>query len=197
MIEPSAVVSAKRELRERAKARRSAIPAEVRDQGAARVAGIGLGFASVDPPAVVSAFLAIGEEIDPAPLLERLHGEGWRTALPVMAGKGKPLLFRKWSMGEALETVMWGIRQPLATATLVEPDVLLVPLLAFERSGVRLGYGGGFYDRTIQQLRSRRSIVTVGLAFSEQEVDAVPHLDYDQRLDWVLTPEGPIRCVAQ
>ena len=87
-----------------------------------------------------------------------------------------------------------GIREPGSQARVLEPDVLLVPLLAFDRSGHRLGYGGGYYDRTLRDLRRRRPIVAVGLAFGCQEVDAVPHLDYDERLDWVLTPDGPISC---
>ena len=73
-------------------------------------------------------------------------------------------------------------------------SLLLVPLLAFDRSGHRLGYGGGFYDRTLRRLRSLKPVVAVGLAYASQEVDAVPHLDYDERLDWVLTPEGPMCC---
>jgi 5-formyltetrahydrofolate cyclo-ligase len=71
--------------------------------------------------------------------------------------------------------------------------VLLVPLLAFDPMGYRLGYGGGFYDRTLAKLRKRQGVIAIGLAFDEQRVDAVPHVDYDQRLDWVLTPSGPLR----
>jgi 5-formyltetrahydrofolate cyclo-ligase len=111
-----------------------------------------------------------------------------------MQGKTRPLQFRRWSPGDPLRTVQWGIREPAEAAPVVEPDVLLVPLLAFDRGGHRLGYGGGYYDRTLRALRSRRPVTAVGLAFAEQEVDAVPHLDYDERLDWVLTPLGAIRC---
>jgi 5-formyltetrahydrofolate cyclo-ligase len=96
--------------------------------------------------------------------------------------------------GSPLKTVVWGIREPDESAPAVEPDVLLVPLLVFDRTGMRLGYGGGFYDRTLHDLRARKRIVAVGLAYASQEVDAVPYLDYDERLDWVLTPEGLIRC---
>ena len=89
---------------------------------------------------------------------------------------------------------MWGIREPLPTAPLVEPDVLLSPLLAFDARGYRLGYGGGFYDRTLARLRGIKTVVAIGLALDEQKVDAVPHADYDERVDWVLTPSGPLRC---
>lgn len=194
MTDREAVVSAKRRLREQAKAARALLSPAKRAEGSARIAERGLDFLGRSPPAIASAFLAIGEEINPGPLMARLHREGWQVALPVMVGKGKPLQFRAWTPGAALRTVMWGIREPEESAPVVEPDVLLVPLLAFDRSGRRLGYGGGFYDRTLQRLRALKPVTAVGLAFASQEVDAVPHLDYDERLDWVLTPEGPIRC---
>jgi 5-formyltetrahydrofolate cyclo-ligase len=159
-----------------------------------RIVGHGIGFAGVSTPAWVSGFLPIGEELDPAPLMARLAADGYRLCLPVMEAKGKPLLFRAWSPGDALEEVMWGIREPLASAPLVEPDVLLSPLLAFDRFGYRLGYGGGFYDRTLARLRSLKTVVAIGLSLDEQKVDAVPHADYDERVDWVLTPSGPLRC---
>jgi 5-formyltetrahydrofolate cyclo-ligase len=194
MPEPETVIAAKRQLREQAKARRSALPPDVRRDGALRLAAHGLAPLGIHPPAVVTAFLAIGDELDPGPLLERLHGEGFALALPVMVGKGQPLLFRAWQAGDRLVDRMWGIREPTADAKTVEPDVLLMPLLAFDRSGYRLGYGGGFYDRTLAGLRARRAVRAIGLAFAAQEVDAVPHLDYDQRLDLILTPDGPISC---
>jgi 5-formyltetrahydrofolate cyclo-ligase len=89
---------------------------------------------------------------------------------------------------------VWDIPEPKPERPAVEPDILLVPLLAFDDAGRRLGYGGGFYDRTLTGLRARKASVAVGLAYDEQRIDAVPHLDYDQQLDWVLTPSGPIRC---
>lgn len=189
------IVVAKRKLRDEAKARRAAIPAAERAAAAARLAERGLdSLPGFRPDSVVSGFLAIGEEINPGPLMNRLHREGAALCLPVMVGKGKPLLFRAWMPGAPLRTVVWGIREPDDTAIVVEPDVLLMPLLAFDRRGARLGYGGGFYDRTLHGLRSRKPVMAVGLAYASQEVDAVPHLDYDERLDWVLTPEGLIRC---
>jgi 5-formyltetrahydrofolate cyclo-ligase len=161
---------------------------------AGRIAAHGIGFADIPPPAWVSGFLPIGEELDPAPLMLRLSGEGYGLCLPVMEAKGKPLLFRAWKPGDPLEEVMWGIREPLASAPLVDPDILLSPLLAFDGDGYRLGYGGGFYDRTLARLRGIKDVVAIGLALDEQRVDAVPHADYDERVDWVLTPSGPLRC---
>ncbi len=157
----------------------------------------GLGFTGVPPPAAISAYFPIGDEIDPMPLLERMMGEGYSVCLPVMEGKGKPLVFRAWKPGDELATVTWGIREPLATSPVIEPDIVLAALLAFDDRGYRLGYGGGFYDRTLARLRSiKPQAVVVGLAFDELRIDAVPHNDYDQRVDWILTPSGPRKCSA-
>jgi 5-formyltetrahydrofolate cyclo-ligase len=93
-----------------------------------------------------------------------------------------------------MDKAVWDIAEPRADQPKLEPDVLLVPLLAFDRQGWRLGYGGGFYDRTLAELRGRKAVTAVGLGYDQQQVDAVPHLAYDQRLDWVLTPSGPIKC---
>ena len=191
---PGSTTDAKMAMRAAAKMARA--DAYRRDGGraAGALAAYGIAFAGVAAPAVVSGFLPIGEEIDPAPLLARLLGEGFLTSLPVMEGKGRPLVFRAWMPGEALSEVTWGIREPLPSAPLVDPDVVLGPLLAFDAQGYRLGYGGGFYDRTLARLRAIKRVVSIGLAYDEQKVDAVPHLDYDERLDWVLTPSGPLRC---
>lgn len=186
--------SEKKALRASIKLIRAEAVARHGPHAAERIAAQGIGFAGVSAPAWVSGFLPIGEELDPAPLMLRLAGEGYRLCLPVMEAKGKPLLFRAWTPGDVLEEVMWGIREPLPSAPLVDPDVLLSPLLAFDQQGYRLGYGGGFYDRTLARLRSIKPLVAIGLALDEQKVDAVPHADYDERVDWVLTPSGPLRC---
>jgi 5-formyltetrahydrofolate cyclo-ligase len=142
----------------------------------------------------VSAFASMPEELNVWPLLRRLHGAGVPLALPVVEGKGKPLIFRAWTPGDAMDKGVWGIPQPKPERPAIEPDILLVPLLAFDAQGRRLGYGGGFYDRTLASLRARKRIVAVGLGYDEQRIDEVPHLDYDQQLDWMLTPSGPMRC---
>ena len=159
-----------------------------------RIAAQGLDFLNMREPGIASGFAAIGDEIDPHPLLLNLHREGWRLALPKMQGKGRPLALRAWAPGDGLAETTWGIREPLDTAPEVVPDVVLVPLLAFDAAGYRLGYGGGFYDRTLAGLRRRKPVITVGLAYDEQRIDAVPHSDYDERLDWVLTPSGSVKC---
>lgn len=157
----------------------------------------GLDFLELSDKPVVSGFFAIRDEINPLPLLLKLYLAGSRLALPAMLGKGKPLLMRSWAPGEPLAATTWGIQEPLGDAVVLEPDVVLVPLLAFDLLGYRLGYGGGFYDRTLAGLRAKKTIVAVGLAYDEQKVDAVPHESYDQPLDWVLTPSGPMKCSSR
>ena len=184
----------KRAERTRALARRAAAFAAHGMTAGARLADHELSFLRIAPGAVVSGFSAIRDEIDPAALLARLQAAGYRLCLPVMEGKGLPLVFRGWSPGDAMGKVQWGIAEPLPDKPVLEPDVLLVPLLAFDATGYRLGYGGGFYDRTLARLRAVKPVVAVGVAYDELKVDAVPHQGYDQPLDWVLTPSGPLRC---
>jgi 5-formyltetrahydrofolate cyclo-ligase len=189
-----AVLDTKRRLRAAAKLARAAAFGRHGSMAAEQLAAHGLSFAGIAASATVSGFSAIGDEISPLPLLVRLAGEGHRLCLPVMPGKGLPLSFRAWTPGDATTAAVWGIHEPLLSAPVLDPDVLLIPLLAFDDRGNRLGYGGGFYDRTIAQLRALKPVVTIGLAFDEQRVVAVPHGDHDEGLEWVLTPTGPVRC---
>lgn len=184
----------KRAERTRALARRASAHAHHGAAAGAALAQHGLAFLDLAPGVVISGFSAIRDEIDPAALLKRLGREGHSLALPVMQGKGLPLLFRAWTPGDEMHAARWGIAEPLSTRPELQPDVVLVPLLAFDAHGYRLGYGGGFYDRTLERLRALKPVVTVGIGYDELKIDAVPHLDYDQRLDWVLTPSGPLRC---
>lgn len=191
------ILEQKRQLRARLKAERGGYAATTKAHAANAVAELGLAFLGPLPAAaIVSGFAALAEEFRLWPLLRRLDAEGVPLALPVIVGKAKPLLFRAWRPGDATEAGVWGIAQPKADKPMVEPDILLVPLLAFDAAGWRLGYGGGFFDRTLRALRARKPIVAVGVGFAEQRVDTVPHLDYDERLDWVLTPTGPLRCAG-
>ena len=194
---PDDILQQKRVLRERMKAWRAALAPAAVMRDAEAVAARGLDFL---PPlgagTVVSGFAPMPGEFRVWPLLRRLAGEGLQLALPVMQGKGKPLIFRAWALGDATDTAVWGIAEPKPDKPVLEPDVLIVPLLAFDRAGWRVGFGGGFYDRTLRGLRARKRITAVGLGYDEQRIDAVPHFEYDERLDWVLTPSGPLRCGA-
>jgi len=192
------ILQEKHALRERMKAWRASLTAAQQVAAGSALAAHGLEFLRVQSPSkkIVSAFAPMADELRVWPLLRRLGGEGFQLCLPVMQGKGEPLIFRAWKQGDAMDSRVWGIAEPKADKATLEPDILLVPLLAFDSDGRRLGYGGGFYDRTLARLRAAKSIVAVGLGLEEQRVDAVPHLDYDQRLDWVLTPTGPIKFTA-
>lgn len=138
-------------------------------------------------PAVVSGFWPIKDEIDIRPLMMELFNEGCQLALPVVQGRGLPLLFRAWRPGDPLEKGVFGTLQPSARREVLEPEALLVPLLACDSDGWRLGYGGGFYDRTLTGLRSRGKVTAVGVGFDAQMVPDVPRGPSDQRLDWMLT----------
>lgn len=139
---------------------------------------------------VVAGYAPIGSEIDPRPWMQTLVSAGAVTALPVMRQEVEPLVFRRWSAGDPLEVRRHDVSEPLDTAPLVRPDVVLVPLLAFDRRGHRLGYGAGYYDRTISDLQSTGRVWTIGLAYSAQEVDRVPVDGFDQAVDAVVTETG-------
>ncbi len=195
MVEISAVAAAKQHLRATARRIRSDLSEQFRLAASEAIAAHGIGFAGLPPGAVVAGFMPIGAEIDPLPLMLRLAGMGHDLALPAMQGESAPLRFQRWRPGDPLAEKAWGIREPLPAAPDVAPDAMLVPLLAFDAEGHRLGYGGGYYDRSLSAARRARAVVAIGLAYDAQEVPAVPRLDFDQRLDWVLTPSGPRKCV--
>ena len=131
---------AKKELRTRALALRAAAYDRHGPDASRKLACHGLDFLKVQPPKIVSGFAAIRDEINPAPLMSWLHEEGYQLALPVMQGKGKPLLMRAWTPGDAMNSVAWGIAEPMDDTPEVEPDVLLVPLLAFDSRVSLLGF---------------------------------------------------------
>jgi len=180
--------AAKASLRSLLAQRRSALDPAWRKQASLRLAEQASGLPAPRHGGVVAGYLPIGEEIDPWPLIGVLTGAQCPVAAPVVVGKGRPLEFRILREGEPLEAGVMGTRHPAAGAPVVEPDFLIVPLLGFDRQGYRLGYGGGFYDRTLARLRRQRAIVAAGVAFDEQEVDSLPRGAHDERLDWIVTP---------
>jgi 5-formyltetrahydrofolate cyclo-ligase len=162
------------------------LPADERQRAAEIIAARDFPLA-VGPQSIVSGFMPLKSEINPLPLMRRLAAQGAQLALPVVAGKGKPLIMRAWAFGAPLASGVWGIREPKPDAPEVDPDILLVPLLAFDRAGHRLGYGAGYYDMTITALRARKPVTAVGIAYAAQEVSTVPVTPRDARLDLVLT----------
>ncbi|MEO1293539.1 MAG: 5-formyltetrahydrofolate cyclo-ligase [Pseudomonadota bacterium] len=151
----------------------------------------------IDPSAstVIAGYRPIRTELDPTPLMVRLHHQGHRLAVPVIEAAGAPLAFREWSPETEMTTGAFGAEIPAAGAWL-EPDLLIVPLVAWDRSGGRLGYGGGFYDRTLERLRSRHPTRAIAFAYAAQEVPAVPLEPTDQRLDAICTEVGFTRVPA-
>lgn len=139
---------------------------------------------------VVAGYRAFGDEIDPIRLMETFHCEQVRLALPRVEEKTAPLVFRAFSPGDDLENGRYGIETPPLSATALTPGLVLTPVLAFDLAGRRLGYGGGYYDRTLAQLRARGTVTVVGLAFEAQRVARVPSDRHDQRLDWIVTEAG-------
>jgi 5-formyltetrahydrofolate cyclo-ligase len=180
----------KAELRCRGRMIRNAITPQRRDADADRVARIGLPV-TCGAMSVVAGYYPTSKEFDCLPLLDRLAGEGWTMALPVIVGDA-PLLFRRWAPGAPLTRGTRGMMEP-ASGDIVHPDVLLIPLLAFDAHGSRLGLGGGHYDRTLEALRRERLVTAIGLAFDAQEVAQLPVCPHDQRLDFILTPSGARR----
>lgn len=181
------LIDSKRALRSAMSARRQTLGEEARRAAADSLRDLFLLEQPVELPLVVSGFWPIKDEIDVRPLMAALFDEGCQIALPVVQGRGTRLLFRAWRPGESLEAGVFGTLQPSAASEAIEPDALLVPMLACDGEGWRLGYGGGFYDRTLEDLRKRRKVTAIGVGFDLQVVAEVPHGADDQRLDWLLT----------
>jgi 5-formyltetrahydrofolate cyclo-ligase len=192
-VTESEISQAKSRMRADAMARRDALPADLRAAAAETIAARPFPV-GVAPGMVVSGFFPMKSEINPIPLMKALAAAGVQLGLPVIAGRGRPLMMRAWSFGDPLESRQWGIREPLDAAPEVAPDIVLAPLLAFDRGGNRIGYGAGYYDMTVAALRARKPVVAIGLAFAAQEVPAVPHGGGDERLDLVLTEREIIDC---
>jgi len=178
-------------LRAAALARRDTIPAAERQAAADAIAARPFPL-PVAAGAVVSGFMPLKSEINPLPLLRRLADAGAKLALPVVAGRGKPLIMRAYAFGQELNSGVWGIREPKPEAPEVFPDILIVPLAAFDRRGHRIGYGAAYYDMTINRLRGMKPAIAVGISYAAQEVDDVPVDAHDARLDLVLTERDVI-----
>jgi 5-formyltetrahydrofolate cyclo-ligase len=189
----ASVVARKAELRAAALKRRDALAPDARLAAAEALVARGLPVAA-KPGMIVSGYMPIRSEINPLPLLRRYAEAGAKLALPAIVARDHPLSMRAWAVGETLVPGQWGIREPDASAAEVAPDIMLVPLAAFDRRGFRIGYGAGYYDKTIAGLRTRKRVVVIGVAYAAQEVDEVPVLPHDARLDLVLTEHEQIDC---
>jgi 5-formyltetrahydrofolate cyclo-ligase len=176
----------KSDLRAAALAARDALSAAQRTAAALAIAARGLPFA-IAPGSIVSGYSPIRGELDPAPLMRRLAAQGARLALPAVMARGKSLAFRAWSPDDRLLLGPLGILEPSPAAAEMIPDIMLVPLAAFDRAGHRIGYGAGHYDYTLAHARKTKPIAAIGVAFAVQEIEAVPASPHDVALDYVLT----------
>jgi len=190
-VSPETIAAEKAALRKIMRARRAAIPSETRAAASISLRD-GLTawlprekFARADE--VIAGYWPIRDELDPRPAMQVFAQRGHRLALPVSIAKREPLVFRAWLPGDPLAPDIMGIQAPLSGAPEVVPWLVLVPMLAFDTSCRRLGYGAGFYDRTLATLRARVETLAVGLAFDAQEVERVPVAEGDEPLDQVVT----------
>ncbi len=176
----------KNDFRRGALAQRDALSVEARADAAARIAAASL---PVELPrgVIVAGYSPINSEFDPFPLMRALADRGATLALPVIIAREQALIFRVWEPDEGLVRGPFGIFQPSSDADEVDPDIVLVPLAAFDRAGHRIGYGRGYYDRTLENLRAVKKITVIGIAFAVQEIETVPRLPHDEQLDCVLT----------
>ena len=200
MFDPDNPIAAKRALRAEAGARRrDAAPGLLAAGAAAAVRDRFLAAVPLAEGAAVSGYWPLADEFDPRPLLDRLHRAGHPIGLPVVVGRGLPLLFRRWHPGMGLIAGGFGVQVPPPEAPEVVPAVVLAPLLAFDRLGYRLGYGGGYYDRTLAilgfnpRMGAAGAVLAVGVCFACQEVAAVPRGPTDRRLDWIVTERAALR----
>jgi 5-formyltetrahydrofolate cyclo-ligase len=180
------VMASKADLRAAALAKRDALSDEQRAVAAQALAKRTLPF-EIAPGMIVSGYSPIRSEIDPVPLMRKLAEHGAKLALPAVMARGRALAFRAWSPDDRLMLGPLGILEPSPAATELVPDIMLVPLAAFDAAGHRIGYGAGHYDYTLAHLRRMKAITAIGTAFSVQQIKAVPALPHDVALDYVLT----------
>ena len=192
MTQSDALAQEKRDAREQARKRRADAHARFADTAGDALADLFVERFGLSPAKRLSGYWPIRTEIDPRSLLRRLHDGGVTIGLPVVVGPAAPLVFRRWYPESTLDDDPFGIPSPTGEAEEIRPEILLIPLLAFDRTGFRLGYGGGFYDRTLHKLRdgAGEALRTIGVAYADQEVDRVPRGPNDQPIDAVLTERG-------
>ncbi|WP_421693998.1 5-formyltetrahydrofolate cyclo-ligase [Aestuariivirga sp.] len=188
------IAEVKRKARSAASKRRAEAHDQLKDTAGVALAGRGLPAGLHLQTGIVSGFIPYKSEITTVPMMNRLRRQGWETCLPIVIAQEQPLIFRAWAPGDPLVPGVWDIPMPPETAPEVLPDVLLVPMLSFDRRGYRLGYGGGFYDRTLEKLRALKKVVAIGVAYSAQMVDEVPIGIHDAPLDYVMTEQETFAC---
>lgn len=185
---------AKGAMRKAALERRAAIADKTHEDFANCLALEGVAIARRAQVRTIAAYWPMRGEADVKWLLHALEYHDFIAALPCVMGRGEPLLFRRWTARDLLVPGPFGAQEPSRRLPEVRPDILFVPLAAFDRRGHRLGYGAGFYDLTLAELRSMKPILAIGVGFSAQEVPEIPEQAHDQKLDLVLTENELIDC---
>ncbi len=183
------IQEAKAELRAEMRTRRRSLAANQPNAGQI-IGDVALAQGLIPPDAVTALFWPIGDEVDLRPLMERLVREGRPVVLPCTPNEPAPLTFRRWTPEASLKPGPMRTMEPNAGAPVLQPNILFVPLLAFDSVGRRIGYGGGFYDRTLAALRQSSTIKAYGVGFAGQQVPRVPTDALDQALDGVITERG-------
>lgn len=171
---------------------RDAIPLAEREAASAVISAACLAHPALSAGAKITAYWPSNSEVDCRPLIQMLYDKGHSIGLPLVAGKEEPLLFRTWHPDTPMQRGVLNIATPPQDAPLVEPDLLFVPLLAFNRQGYRLGYGGGYYDRTLAALRKIKKITAIGMAYAIQEQQTLPYTPFDAPLDGIVTEKETI-----
>lgn len=197
MTDPTDLVRRKASLRAEALERRADIPASYGRQAAQAVAARIIDELEIAPGATVASYWPLAGELDPRPAMDGLRARGHALALPRLNGRHQPLLFLAWDESDILVQGTFGLLEPHPSRPPRVPDVVLAPLLAFDRRGGRLGYGMGYYDRTLGELRAQgRRPLAIGVAFAAQEVEEVPTGPADVALDGVVTERALLRFPA-
>ena len=198
----------KKELRQIAKANRQGLARKAGAWAAEKLADnyfksepLSIG-GSADPSLAVAGYWPMADEIDVRPLMARMIEAGGPVALPIVVAAETPLIFRRWQPDMDLEAGVFGTRHPGQQEPEITPQILLVPLLAFDDRGFRLGWGGGFYDRTLAELRAPGvkaggAAIAIGIAYHGQRVDHVPHTPGDEPMDWIITEEDVLETGRQ
>lgn len=179
----------KKRLRARASRRRQRARAEAGPEAAILLADQFLKTIPCGPDAIIAGYWPVGTEMDVRPLLRRLFAADHRVVLPIVSAPGLPLKFREWTPDSDMRPGPYGIDVPPDDAPEFDPSLVITPSLAFDADGWRLGYGGGFYDRTLRRLRGLGEVIAVGVGFAAQQVESVAHNGLDEQLDWVVTEE--------
>jgi 5-formyltetrahydrofolate cyclo-ligase len=187
----ASIEAAKAGLRQQASKRRAALGQDFRSFAARTAAGHFFAEVALPHGAIVAAYWPIRDELDCKPVLTRLVDSGQPVCLPIVTGDDQPLTMRLWAQAAPLYASGFGSLAPGDDAPIVEPDVIIMPLLGFDTSGTRLGYGGGYYDRTLALMTRRPQLI--GYAFAAQQLPSIPHEPHDIPLDMVVTEDGIVR----